>query len=149
MPFSTILFRVLVPTMKLMHQGPNEQLLALSLVISPALPKSQTVFNIILGGDHKQMPTEQLSHVAAALCISISGKRNLRLKLPASIRKILTTLQICLMLRTSILSPPHLLPIFSNKVYHIYIERLRILDKGYAQAWIPSILPSPSAPSTP
>jgi hypothetical protein len=53
---------------------------------------SQTVFNIILGADHKQMPTEHLSHVAAALNISISGKRNLRFKLRASIRKILTTL---------------------------------------------------------
>ncbi|KAJ7847962.1 hypothetical protein B0H13DRAFT_2362178 [Mycena leptocephala] len=38
-----------------------------------------------------------------------------------------------------------------NKVYHIYVERLKILDKGYGQAWNPSIpvLPSPSAPSTP
>ncbi|KAJ7776562.1 hypothetical protein DFH07DRAFT_798577 [Mycena maculata] len=38
-----------------------------------------------------------------------------------------------------------------NKIYHIYVERLKILDKGYSQAWNPSIpvLPSPSAPSTP
>ncbi|KAJ6453628.1 hypothetical protein DFH09DRAFT_42866 [Mycena vulgaris] len=40
---------------------------------------------------------------------------------------------------------------FSSKIYHIYVERLKILDKGYGRAWNPPIpsLPSPSAPSTP
>ncbi|KAJ7913171.1 hypothetical protein B0H13DRAFT_2326569 [Mycena leptocephala] len=38
-----------------------------------------------------------------------------------------------------------------NKVYHIYVERLKILDKGYGQVWNPSfpVLPSPLAPSNP
>lgn len=54
-----------------------------------AVDISQAVLDIILAADHKKMPTEHLSHIAAALYISISGKRNLRFKLRAAIRKIL------------------------------------------------------------
>ncbi|KAJ7846805.1 hypothetical protein B0H13DRAFT_1907551 [Mycena leptocephala] len=49
------------------------------------------VLDIILAADHKTMPTEHVSHIAAALNVFIAGKRNLRFKLRESIRKILST----------------------------------------------------------
>jgi hypothetical protein len=48
---------------------------------------SKAVLNIFLDADHKQMSTENLSHLAAALNISVSGVRTLRFKLRAAIRK--------------------------------------------------------------
>jgi hypothetical protein len=47
---------------------------------------SNAVLNILLDADHKQLSTENLSHVAAALNISVSGVRNIRFKLRAAIR---------------------------------------------------------------
>jgi hypothetical protein len=38
---------------------------------------SQHALHIILSADHKQMPTEHLSHIAAVLNFSVPGKRNL------------------------------------------------------------------------
>ncbi|KAJ6485267.1 hypothetical protein DFH09DRAFT_1339789 [Mycena vulgaris] len=40
---------------------------------------------------------------------------------------------------------------FSSKIYHIYVERLHIIDKGDGKAWSPPIpsLPSATTPSTP
>ncbi|KAJ7704121.1 hypothetical protein B0H17DRAFT_1040676 [Mycena rosella] len=47
----------------------------------------QAMLNIILCSDHKQISTESLSHVAAALTISVSGNHNLWFKLRAAILK--------------------------------------------------------------
>ncbi|KAJ7797444.1 hypothetical protein B0H14DRAFT_3157472 [Mycena olivaceomarginata] len=52
-----------------------------------SLDMSKAVLNILLSTDDKQISTESLSHVAAALNISVSGDRNLRFKLRAEIRK--------------------------------------------------------------
>ena len=51
-----------------------------------ALDMSKAVVNIIIDADDKQISTDSLSHVAAALNISVSGTRNLRFK-PRVIRK--------------------------------------------------------------
>ncbi|KAJ7836888.1 hypothetical protein B0H14DRAFT_3141615 [Mycena olivaceomarginata] len=60
---------------------------ALSQDFNCAAEMSKAVLNIFLDADHKQMSTENLSHLAAALNISVSGVRMLRFKLRAAIRK--------------------------------------------------------------
>ncbi|KAJ7896611.1 hypothetical protein B0H14DRAFT_2557979 [Mycena olivaceomarginata] len=45
-----------------------------------AADMSKAVLGIILDADHKQISTESLLHVVAALNISVSGNRNLRFK---------------------------------------------------------------------
>jgi hypothetical protein len=47
---------------------------------------SKAVLNIVLNADHKLMSTESLSHLAAALNISVPGVRNLRFKLRAALK---------------------------------------------------------------
>jgi hypothetical protein len=51
-----------------------------------AVDLSKAVFNVILDADDKQISTESLLHVAAALNISVSGDRNLRFKIRLAIR---------------------------------------------------------------
>jgi hypothetical protein len=48
---------------------------------------SKAVLNLILDADHKRISTESLSHVAAALNISVPGVRNLRFKLRTALKK--------------------------------------------------------------
>jgi hypothetical protein len=48
---------------------------------------SKAVLSIILDADHKQISTESLLHVVAALNISVSGNRNLRFKVRSVIGK--------------------------------------------------------------
>jgi hypothetical protein len=60
---------------------------ALSQDFKCAAEMSKAVLNIFLDADHKQMSTENLSHLAAALNIYVSGVRTLRFKLRAAIRK--------------------------------------------------------------
>jgi hypothetical protein len=60
---------------------------ALSHDVESAAEMSNTVSNIFLEVDHKQMLTENLSHLAAALNISVPGIHNIRFKLRAAIRK--------------------------------------------------------------
>jgi hypothetical protein len=47
---------------------------------------SKAVLNIVLDADHKLISTESLSHLAAALNISVPGVRNLRFKLRAALK---------------------------------------------------------------
>ncbi|KAJ7924534.1 hypothetical protein B0H13DRAFT_2578761 [Mycena leptocephala] len=48
---------------------------------------AKAALNIILDADHTEISTEALSHVAAALNISVPGDRNLRFKLRVALRK--------------------------------------------------------------
>ncbi|KAJ7439569.1 hypothetical protein B0H11DRAFT_2205761 [Mycena galericulata] len=57
-----------------------------------AADMSKAVLNLVLGADHKQISTESLSHVAAALNISVPGVRNLRFKLRAALKKHVDTI---------------------------------------------------------
>jgi hypothetical protein len=52
-----------------------------------AADMSKAVFSIILDADNKQISTESLLHIAAALNISVSGDRNLRFKVRSAIGK--------------------------------------------------------------
>jgi hypothetical protein len=47
---------------------------------------SKAVLNVVLGADHKLILTESLSHVAAALIISVPGVNNLQSKLCAVLK---------------------------------------------------------------
>jgi hypothetical protein len=48
---------------------------------------SKAVLSIILDADHKQISTESLLHVVAALNISVTGNCNLRFKVRSVIGK--------------------------------------------------------------
>jgi hypothetical protein len=52
-----------------------------------AVDLSKAVFNVILDADDKQISTESLLHVAAALNVSVSSDRNSRFKICLAIRK--------------------------------------------------------------
>ncbi|KAJ6612472.1 hypothetical protein B0H10DRAFT_1952274 [Mycena sp. CBHHK59/15] len=60
---------------------------ALSQDFESAADIAKTALKFILDADHTQISTESLSHVAAALNISVSGDRNLRYKLHAVLRR--------------------------------------------------------------
>jgi hypothetical protein len=47
---------------------------------------SKAVLNIVLNPDHKLMSTESLSHLAAALNISVPGFRNFQFKVRAALK---------------------------------------------------------------
>jgi hypothetical protein len=51
-----------------------------------AAQMSKAVLNMIMDATDKQLSTESLSHIAAALNITVSGTRNVRFKLRAAIR---------------------------------------------------------------
>jgi hypothetical protein len=48
---------------------------------------SKAVFSIILNAENKEISTESLFHIAAALNISVSGDRNLYFKVCSAIGK--------------------------------------------------------------
>jgi hypothetical protein len=48
---------------------------------------SKAVLNVFLDAAEKQLSTESLLHIAAALNISVSGVRNIHFKLRAAIRQ--------------------------------------------------------------
>ncbi|KAJ6450885.1 hypothetical protein C8R45DRAFT_1083799 [Mycena sanguinolenta] len=52
-----------------------------------AADMAKVVLNIILDADDKHISTESLSHIGAALNLSVAGDRNLRFKLRSAIRK--------------------------------------------------------------
>jgi hypothetical protein len=60
---------------------------ALSQDFESAADIAKAALNVILDADHTEISTEALSHVAAALNISVPGDRNLRFKLRVALRK--------------------------------------------------------------
>lgn len=54
---------------------------------------SAAILDIVLTADSKEIPTEQPSHVAAALNVTTTGSRNIRFKVKAAIRRHLLTVQ--------------------------------------------------------
>jgi hypothetical protein len=71
-----------------------------------AVDASKAVFSIILDTDNKQISTESLLHIAAALNISVSGDCNLHFKVRSAIGKHAKALNSAQQMSTSVHQHP-------------------------------------------